>query len=265
MLGYAGRGRWAFWIGAFGAVLIVIALVSPGTQSSGAQTDITTRSGRLTSLVTSAAPAPVPLPELRVIVVPANGGDLPVFDTPGAPSPSQVLPAVNELGNPLVLLAVEQQGDWYRVLLQSRPNGSSAWVPLSSVTATAAPYAVEVSLSSRSLQVVRRADDAVVLTSPIGIGSPSTPTPTGLFYVREHFPTDGAPDHPYGPYAFGLSGHSDVYAHFGTGDGRIAIHGTNDPASIGASVSNGCVHVPNDVDLALIPLLPPGTPVTINA
>jgi lipoprotein-anchoring transpeptidase ErfK/SrfK len=71
-------------------------------------------------------------------------------------------------------------------------------------------------------------------------------------------------DHPYGPFAFGLSGHSDVLMHFGTGDGRIAIHGTNQPASIGADLSAGCVHVPNDVDLALIPYLTLGTPVVIG-
>jgi lipoprotein-anchoring transpeptidase ErfK/SrfK len=83
--------------------------------------------------------------------------------------------------------------------------------------------------------------------------------------VRDHFPTGGGDRHPYGPFAFGLSGHSDVYARFGTGDGRIAIHGTNQPASVGAAVSNGCAHVPNDVVLAMIPYLPLGTPVTISA
>ena len=87
---------------------------------------------------------------------------------------------------------------------------------------------------------------------------------SGLFFVRDHFPTGGGNSHPYGPFAFGLSGHSDVYLQFGTGDGRIAIHGTNQPSSIGAAASNGCPHVPNDVVLALIPYMPLGTPVVIS-
>jgi len=254
---------------AFGVVALVIALVSPGTSDAGAEAAGATERGArpMTAAREQATTSSAPLRrdiDLRVIAVPANGGDLPVFDAPGAPAPSQVLPAVNELGSPLVVLAVEQQDQWYRVLLPSRPNGSSAWVPVGAVTATPARYEVVVSLSSRALRVVHIPDRAVVLTSPIGIGAPSSPTPTGLFYVRDHFPTTGG-DHPYGPYAFGLSGHSDVHMQFGTGDGRIAIHGTNEPASIGAAVSNGCVHVPNDVVLAMIQYLPPGTPVTIEA
>ena len=201
---------------------------------------------------------------LRLIATPVDGAALGVYATPGDLAPSQVLPAVNELGSPLVLLAVEQQADWYRVLLPTRPNGSSAWVPVSAVNVAAAPYRVELSLSALALSVIDNASGSIVMTSPIGIGAPSSPTPTGEFFVRDHFPTSGN-DHPYGPFAFGLSGHSDVHMRFGTGDGRIAIHGTNQPSSIGAAVSNGCPHVPNDVVLALIPYLPLGTPVTITA
>jgi lipoprotein-anchoring transpeptidase ErfK/SrfK len=201
---------------------------------------------------------------IQRIVVPVDGGDLAVYDSPGAAAPSQVLPAVNELGMPLVLLTVAAEAGWYEVLLPTRPNGSTAWLPTSSVTATTPAYRVELSLGAMELRVLQTADGAVVLTSPIGIGAPNTPTPTGLFFVRDHFPTEGA-NHPYGPFAFGLSGHSDVHMQFGTGDGRIAIHGTNQPSSIGAAASNGCPHVPNDVVLGLIPSLPLGTPVQISA
>jgi hypothetical protein len=41
----------------------------------------------------------------------------------------------------------------------------------------------------KDLLVVRIADGAVVLTSPIGIGSPARPTPTGLSFVRDLFLT----------------------------------------------------------------------------
>jgi lipoprotein-anchoring transpeptidase ErfK/SrfK len=246
---------------------VVVALAAPAAASprSATKRDHAARLTALRGRSDAGRPALSRAVDLRLIVTPADGGDLGVFEAPGAPAPSQVLPAVNELGSPLVLLAVEQRSDWYRVMLPTRPNGSSAWVPTSAVRTTAPAYEVEMSLSALDLKVVRIADRAVVFTSPIGIGAPSSPTPTGLFFVRDHFPTDGAPDHPYGPFAFGLSGHSDVLMHVGTGDGRIAIHGTNQPASIGAAMSNGCAHVPNDVVLELIPYLPLGTPVTITA
>jgi lipoprotein-anchoring transpeptidase ErfK/SrfK len=262
--------RWSAWIGALGTLAIVVALAAPSaTPASASPRSATEREqpARL-SATRNLAEAPGTVlsrsVDLRLVVTPGAGGDLAVFDAPGAPGPSQVLPAVNELGSPLVLLAVEQRGDWYRVLLPTRPNGSSAWLPTSVVTPSAPAYEVELSLAALELKVVRIDDGAVVLTSPIGIGKPSSPTPTGLYFVRDHFPTDGAPDHPYGPFAFGLSGHSDAPMPPGVGD-RIAIHGTNQPASIGAAMSNGCPHVPNDIALDLIPYLSLGTPVTITA
>ena len=264
------NARWAAWIGVLGAIVLLVGLVGPGPGTASASPRSTTKREQATRLAAArkipAPPrvAPVREVDLRIVVTPVGGTDLGVFDVPGAPAPSQVLPAFNELGSPLVLLAVERLRDWYRVLLPTRPNGSSAWVPVSAVVATAPVYAAQLSLSALDLTVVRISDGAVVMTSAIGIGKPASPTPTGLFFVRDHFPTDGAPDHPYGPFAFGLSGHSDVHMRLGTGDGRIAIHGTSQPASIGAAMSNGCPHVANDVVLALIPYLPLGTPVTIN-
>jgi lipoprotein-anchoring transpeptidase ErfK/SrfK len=213
------------------------------------------------------APVPADLRStvaIQRIVTPVDGGNLAVYSAPGATEPSQVLPAINELDSPLVLMTVAVSGDWYEVLLPTRPNGSTAWVPAGAVTIAVPQHRIEVSLSGYELRVVSLADGSIVMTSPIGIGAPSSPTPTGTFFVRDHFPTEGG-NHPYGPFAFGLSGHSDVHMQFGTGDGRIAIHGTNQPSSIGAAASNGCPHAPNDVVLALIPYMPLGTPVVITA
>jgi hypothetical protein len=46
------------------------------------------------------------------------------------------------------------------------------------------------------------------------------------------------------------------------GDG-YGIHGTNDPASIGQSVTHGCIRMRNEDMLVLFPLVPAGTPVYI--
>jgi lipoprotein-anchoring transpeptidase ErfK/SrfK len=101
-----------------------------------------------------------------------------------------------------------------------------------------------------------------VLTTPVAVGSPESPTPTGHFFLVDKLDTQSASS-AYGPFAFGLSGHSDVLTEFAGGDGQIGIHGTNDPSSIGNAVSHGCVRVPNDVIAQLNDLVPLGTPVTI--
>jgi lipoprotein-anchoring transpeptidase ErfK/SrfK len=205
------------------------------------------------------------VPTDPLILAARDGGPLSLYPSPGASAPTATLPAQDEFGSPSVLLAVQRAGDWYRALLPTRPNGSTAWVRAEDVTTTAPTYAVDVSLSAHELSLVQISTGAVILTSPVGIGAPSTPTPTGEFFVRDLDPTTGAAAAAaYGPIAFGLSGHSDVLMHFGTGDGRIAIHGTSEPDSIGADISNGCVHVPNAFDLDLTHYLTLGTPVFIS-
>jgi lipoprotein-anchoring transpeptidase ErfK/SrfK len=53
-------------------------------------------------------------------------------------------------------------------------------------------------------------------------------------------------------------------ATFEGGDPRIAIHGTNDPSSIGHPASNGCVRVDAGPLDELRAALMPGTPVVVH-
>jgi lipoprotein-anchoring transpeptidase ErfK/SrfK len=256
---------------AVGTVAIVLGLVAPtiavaetsdaaSTQDRGASASRPshpTAEGVLATAARDTAPKAVEL-----IVTPRGTDGLTLYPVAGADAPSGTLPPVNELGSPLVVLAVARTSGWLQVLLPTRPNGSTAWVRTADVKTTVPEMRVELSFDRHELRVLRTADGAELMTAPVGFGSPSSPTPGGRFFVRDHFPTEGG-DHPYGPFAFGLSGHSDVHMQFGTGDGRIAIHGTNQPSSVGVNVSNGCPHVTNDVVLALVPLMPLGTPVVI--
>jgi lipoprotein-anchoring transpeptidase ErfK/SrfK len=119
---------------------------------------------------------------------------------------------------------------------------------------------VDVDLTSRLL--TWRRNGAVMLQTPVAVGAPETPTPAGHFYVTDLLDTpDGG---AYGPFAIGLSAHSDTLSEFGGGDGQIGLHGTSDPSSIGQSVSHGCVRVPNEVVVQLATNLPLGTPVTLH-
>ena len=73
------------------------------------------------------------------------------------------------------------------------------------------------------------------------------------------------PNGPYGPFAYGLSGFSEVLTSFAGGPGALGIHGTNDPSSVGHPVSYGCIRMSNASISALARILPLGVPVEINA
>ena len=95
------------------------------------------------------------------------------------------------------------------------------------------------------------------------IGTPSTPTPTGKFYVTDLVAT-GDPYGPFGWFAFGLSGHQpNLPAGWGGGD-QLAIHGTNEPSSIGTAASAGCLRVTAQALSRLRRHLRLGTPVVIR-
>ena len=164
-------------------------------------------------------------------------------------------------GAPLVFEVLDQRQGWVEVALPVRPNGSTAWVAAETVSLSHNRFRIDVDVSDHHL-VVRDADQVVVDT-PVGIGTGSTPTPIGSFYLIELLaPAD--PQGIYGPYAFGLSGYSETLASFNGGEGVIGIHGTNDPASIGRDSSHGCIRVPNETIAFMASFLPLGTPVVIT-
>ncbi|MBL8776463.1 MAG: L,D-transpeptidase family protein, partial [Acidimicrobiales bacterium] len=173
------------------------------------------------------------------------------------------LPATTVFGSPRTLLVVDDADGWVEVQVPQRPNGGTGWVESDRVDLVAGSYTVAVDRAARSLTVTEVASDAVVLETAVAIGAPDAPTPTGTFSVVDRLETPN-PAGAYGPFALGLSGFSETLSEFGGGNGQIAIHGTDDPTSIGRDVSHGCIRVPNDVVLRLAELLPLGTPVTIT-
>ena len=148
------------------------------------------------------------------------------------------------------------------VYLPIRPNGSSGWVPRSELRVYRDPYRVKIDLRRHRLTAWR--DGSVVVRAPVGVGRAVTPTPAGTYYIVSRIrPYD--PGSVYGAFAFGLSAHSNVFTRFGFGgDGRIGLHGTNDPSGVGHDVSHGCIRMTNAAILRLARILPLGTPVTIT-
>jgi lipoprotein-anchoring transpeptidase ErfK/SrfK len=152
---------------------------------------------------------------------------------------------------------------WLEVLLPRRPNGSSGWVLGDQVRVRPVDYSVQVDLSARTVRLLR--GGRTLHTWRAGVGRAWTPTPTGSFFVTVKLRPPQISS-VYGAWALGLSGYSEVHEQFGTGDGQIALHGTNNPgADLGREVSNGCVRLDNQAISTLADTLPLGTPVTIQA
>src|SRR5207249_11728355 len=93
-------------------------------------------------------------------------------------------------------------------------------------------------------------------------GAPNTPTPTGRYFVTDRVPFPRTSS--YGSFAFGLSGIQPHLPSGWSGGNQLAIHGTNQPSSIGHSVSAGCLRVSQRALRELKPLLALGTPVVIS-
>jgi lipoprotein-anchoring transpeptidase ErfK/SrfK len=191
----------------------------------------------------------------------ATGAKVDIFSGPDGGEPTSTLDSPNENGAPLVFLVEKNRGDWLEVLLPVRPNGSTGWIRTADVTLASTTYSIDIALADHRL-VVRDGDD-VVIDTPIAVGTASTPTPGGRYYIKELLQPPN-PGGAYGPYAYGLSGFSNVLDEFGGGDGVIGIHGTNEPEVIGTDVSHGCIRVANDVITQMASVLPLGTPVHIN-
>jgi lipoprotein-anchoring transpeptidase ErfK/SrfK len=167
---------------------------------------------------------------------------------------------LTSLGSKMTLLVVAQRDGWVQVALPTRPNGSTGWIKTDDVELRGNVMAITVDLAAHQLTI--KHNDEELMHAPVAIGSSANPTPKGQFFVTDLVDT-GAPGGSYGPFALGLSGHSDTLSEFAGGDGQIGLHGTNDPSSIGQSVSHGCVRVTNDIVEQLAGLVPLGTPVTI--
>jgi lipoprotein-anchoring transpeptidase ErfK/SrfK len=148
---------------------------------------------------------------------------------------------------------------WYRVQLPIKPNGVEGYVRARDVRVASVRTRIVVQVSRRRLTLFRRGRP--VLHTTVAVGSAATPTPTGSYYVNQRLiPTD--PSGPYGPGAIGISAFSTVLTGWTQG-GPIAIHGTNEPWSIGRAVSNGCIRVRNPVLRKLFSATAAGTPVVI--
>ena len=198
----------------------------------------------------------------RSYVAYARGGRVAIYASERASRPRRTLASRDADGALLSFLvrSLHRRRAW--VYLPTRPNGSSGWVNRSQVRVYSNPYRLRIDLRAHRLTVWKLG--RLFYEAPVGVGRAVTPTPAGTYYIVSRIrPVER--NGVYGAFAFGLSAHSNVFARFGFGgDGRIGLHGTNDPTGLGHDVSHGCIRMRNRAILWLSRLLALGTPVAIT-
>jgi lipoprotein-anchoring transpeptidase ErfK/SrfK len=98
---------------------------------------------------------------------------------------------------------------------------------------------------------------------PAVVGTPSTPTPTGRFFIEEALDLSSQVG---GPFALATSARSEVLQEFEGGPGQIALHGTNGlSGALGSASSHGCVRLGTGAITWLAHRIGSGVPLTIKS
>ena len=218
----------------------------------------------LRSVARSARPAPTPQrPHGYGVLRVRAGRSLALRAKPGGRVLTRV-GAATQFGSPTTLAVTARHGAWAAVTSTDLPNGKLGWVKTSKgvVEVHRTRLAIRVDLSRRRLQLVKGRH--VVRSATVGVGRPGSPTPRGRFAITDKLDGSG-----YGPYygccILALSGHQTNTPAGWRGGDRLAIHGTDDPSSIGVPSSAGCLHADADDLRVLMRRVPLGTPVFIRA
>ncbi len=143
--------------------------------------------------------------------------------------PFQTIVNANQITNSNVLFVGQ------RIIIPNLPNPNTI------------SYSIHVSIANRTLTLFR--NNTKIKTYPIAVGRILHTTPVGDYVIINKAPNPGGP--------FGTMWMSLSKKHYG-------IHGTNDPSSIGKSVSKGCIRMFNHDVEELAKTVPIGTKVQIR-
>jgi hypothetical protein len=156
---------------------------------------------------------------------------------------------------------VSANGRWGLVELPYMWPRREGWIRIRGLSRDTTRVQVEVDLSQH--MVIVRKFGKVLFRAPGATGASYSPTPAGEYFVTDRVPFGSGS--PLGSFAFGISGIQPRLPAGWSGGNQLAIHGTNNPSSIGRSVSAGCVRVSETTLDRLMPLLTYGTPVIVHA
>jgi lipoprotein-anchoring transpeptidase ErfK/SrfK len=148
---------------------------------------------------------------------------------------------------------------WLHVRLPGRPNGHAGWIRAHRTRGTSTPWRLSVDLSDRRVTVHQYG--RVVRRFSAVVGKPSTPTPTGRFFIEEALDISSQVG---GPFAMATSARSNVLQEFEGGPGQIALHGTNGLSGApGTAASHGCIRLSTGSITWLVTHVGRGVPLTI--
>ena len=151
-------------------------------------------------------------------------------------------------------------GSWLRVRLPGRPNAHSGWIRTRHTRRAATAWRIAINLSARRVTVYHHG--RVSRRFPAVVGKPSTPTPTGRFFIEEALAISSQAG---GPFALATRARSNVLQEFEGGPGQIALHGTYGlSGSPGTAVSHGCIRLSTSAITWLAHRIGSGVPLTIR-
>ncbi|MCW3041502.1 MAG: ErfK/YbiS/YcfS/YnhG family protein [Solirubrobacterales bacterium] len=155
---------------------------------------------------------------------------------------------------------------WLHVRLPGRTFTDPAppatgWIQPSDTFMSSTPWQLSVDLSARRLRVYRGGRQQRTFRAIVG--KPSTPTPSGAFFIEENV---RLPSGRVGaPFALALNARSSTLQEFDGGPGQIAIHGLgNVGGQIGTAESHGCIRLTTPEITWLANRIAPGTPVEVT-
>jgi hypothetical protein len=182
-----------------------------------------------------------------------------LHDRPGGRTVARYA-ARTEFGSRTVFAVLRRRGDWAQVSA-AQLGGRRAWVRMDRrVAGRRTRWQLEADMSGRTLTVLH--DGIVVKTFGVGIGARRSPTPVGRFQVTDKLrgARYGA---SYGCCILALSTDQPHPPPGWRGMARMAVHGTNVPATVGRAASAGCLHARASALRWIMRKVPLGTPVVI--
>jgi lipoprotein-anchoring transpeptidase ErfK/SrfK len=215
------------------------------------------------SATAAGVPARVPATQQLAVLLSAHSA----HREPEAGSPqTEVVPSRRPITGERTTLPVTGSltdadgGQWLQVMLPGRPNSATGWIAQQGTRKLVTAWYIVVDLAARRVSAYR--DGHVVRAFQAVVGKPSTPTPTGRFFVEETVQMQAG--EAGGPFALALSARSNVLQEFEGGPGQIAIHGRDNlGGTLGTAASHGCIRLATASIDWLAGRMGPGTPVTI--
>lgn len=259
---------------AVGALLLVPARPASGREqpakedTASAQAEATVTAPRAT-LLSAVEPLAEPAPTAAavdpgfLVVRPASGKGVVVRVRPHGPVVAR-LGARTEFGSPTTLSVVRTRGRWLGVVTAHLPNGRLGWVDPDATRLARSRTRVSITVDLSARRLVLRRGERLLRRVRVAVGRPSSPTPVGRFAVTDKL-SGSRFSAAYGCCILALTAHQPNLPPGWQGGDRIAVHGTNDPGSIGTAASAGCPRA-GDADMRfLLRRVPLGAPVIVRA